>query len=117
MEPGAFATAGGDVARSACLGFLCTGPLAAKTPVRGRWIVIDFLGFFRADRDFWVTQPEARKIFRSAFSVASDAPEPERAVEAMRKGGIIHKASAILPPLFRNRLSSEPFRFAATVTT
>jgi hypothetical protein len=34
------------------LEFLGPGRFAAKTPIYGRWIPFDFLGFFRPNRDF-----------------------------------------------------------------
>jgi hypothetical protein len=51
------------------------------------------------------------KLFSRAPSVASEAPEREPRVEAMRKGRIVHGASLTQFLFFCKRLPSEPFPF------
>ena len=58
MEPfinGFIATFGGRAAtlvRSIRLGFLRSWPFRCEAPAYERWIVLDFLGFSRPNRDF-----------------------------------------------------------------
>jgi hypothetical protein len=55
---------------------LAPGRFAAKAAAHEPWIVLDFLGFPRPNRDFqWVTRLEAGKTFSSAFSLALTGAE------------------------------------------
>jgi hypothetical protein len=55
------------------------------------WISLDSL--VRIETFQLVTRLEAGKIFSRAFSFALQVQGQERAVEAMRKGRIVHRAS------------------------
>jgi hypothetical protein len=53
----------------------------------------------------------SRKYISRAFPGVEEAPERAPAVEAMRKGRIVHRASLGQFPIFCNKLSSEPLPF------
>jgi hypothetical protein len=109
---GSFSAAGRD-AGQVDLGFLGPLPFRSERPALVGWILLDFLGFSRPNRDFSMGYADfSRKNISRAFSVAIAAPEREPAVEAMRKRRIIHGASLTWFLIICNRLSSAPFPFA-----
>jgi hypothetical protein len=56
------------------LGFLGRSHFAAKTPVYGYWITLDFLGFSRPNRDLSMGYGhKMSKVFLIGFSMASAA--------------------------------------------
>src|ERR1700683_4493801 len=74
--------------------FLATDRFAAKTPSHERWIVLDFLGFSRSNRDFSIDYgPLSGEKSIARFSRGVRGVERERAVDAMRKRRIVHGAS------------------------
>jgi hypothetical protein len=74
--------------------FLAGRRFTAKTVVYEGWIVLDFLGFSRPNRDLSMGYAEkARQIFFAALCLAFEAPGRATAVVAMRKGRIGHQVS------------------------
>jgi hypothetical protein len=66
----------------------------AKTTDYKGWIILDFLGFSRPDRDFSMGYTEfSEENFSSRFFPKSSDPERELAVEARRKRWVAHEAS------------------------
>jgi hypothetical protein len=102
-----FLTAGREVGQAAHVWvFLAPYVFRFEDPVFEPWISLDFLGFFRPNRDFSMGYAGFRgKNFSPAFlhGTATGA-----AVEAMRKRGIVHEASLPRLLIFCKQLSSEP---------
>jgi hypothetical protein len=97
-------------ARSPVWVFLARGRFAARAPADERRISLDSL--VRIETFQRVTRLEAVIIFPRAFSLALEARERERAVEAMQKRSrIVHGQSLPRFLIFCKRLSSEPFPF------
>jgi hypothetical protein len=96
--------------------FLGRPHLGAETPVYEGWISLDFLGFP------WILSSESRLInglrgiFRGSFFLgpvlAREEPERAPAVEAIRKGGIVHGASLLQFLIVSNQLSSDAVEHA-----
>ena len=87
--------------------FLAARRFAAKTPVKAYWICLDFLGFSRQNLDFSMgyTGSGEKFFFRAPFAFGSGSAAEAPAVEAMRKGGIIHGASLIIFLIYGKQLS------------
>jgi hypothetical protein len=74
--------------------FLLAHHLAAKAPDNAYWIVLDFLGFSRLNLDLSMGYADFRgQNFLEPFPLAFEPTEPESAVEAIWKGGLLHEAS------------------------
>jgi hypothetical protein len=85
------------------LGFLEAGRFAAKIPENDYWILLDFLGFSRQNRDFSMGYADlGRKIFLASFSARD---EWNVRVEAMRKGGICSCGKTSLISDFRQSIA------------
>jgi hypothetical protein len=85
---------GRRVIRSAHLGFLETGHLAAETQVFSYWICLDFLGFSRPNRDLSKgCERFSREEFFSSLLSLRSAGAGGAAVDVMRMRGIVHHAS------------------------
>src|ERR1700722_4459550 len=90
--------------------FLARRHFAAKTPPYDRWICLDFLGFSRPNRDLSMgCAGFSAEVFSCALSWR-EKPERAPAVEAFRKGGIVHGASLLQFPIVSNQLSWAPER-------
>jgi hypothetical protein len=86
---------------------LASGCLVTKTPVSDCWILLDFLGFSRPNRDLLTGYMGfSWKKFSCAFSGLERRWERRHALEAMRKRKIVHGASLISFPIFSKALST-----------
>jgi hypothetical protein len=90
------------------LGFLGASPFGFETPGFEPWILLDFLGFPRLNRDFSTGYAEkTAKDFSSRFlQTIRDAQKRECAVEAMRKRKIAHEPSLTDFLIICNKLPS-----------
>jgi hypothetical protein len=74
--------------------FLGPRRFVAKTPAYKGWIILDFLGFSRPNRDFSMGYTDfSEENFSSRFFPNLRIAELELAVEAMRKRWVAHEAS------------------------
>jgi hypothetical protein len=92
--------------------FLGPRPFAAKALVYGGWKSLDFLGFFRPKRAFSMGYAGfSLKEISRAIPAVERSPRRERAVEAMRKGGIAHGTSVTRFLILSKKLSPRPLPF------
>jgi hypothetical protein len=85
--------------------FLGFGDFAAKTLADECWIVLDFLGIPRPNLDFSKGYAGfSGTNFSPPFPPAREAPERARAIEAMLRRGIVHRASITWFLNFCNKL-------------
>jgi hypothetical protein len=92
--------------------FLARGRFAAKAPFGTSWILLDFLGFSRPNRDFSMGYARfGGKNFSPSFSAGVGAPERAPAVLAWGCAGLFIGASLIQFLISCNELSSGLFPF------
>jgi hypothetical protein len=89
--------------------FLARRRSAAKAPLRGYWILLDFLGFSRPNRDLSMGYTaKASRFFIAPFAL-SWSPPTRRA--DMGKCKIPHACSLVQFLIFRNRYSNRSAGF------
>ena len=110
---GSFSAAGRDIGLvDPFWVFLAPGHFAAKTPADECWIVLDFLGFSRPNQDVSMGYAGfSGKSCSPSVSAGPEARKREPAVQAMRKGRIVHGATLICFLTFCKRLPPAPFPF------
>jgi hypothetical protein len=88
------------------LGFLGCGRFGAKAPKSGYWIVLDFLGFSRQNRDFSMGYGEfsGKKISRALLRWRGGAGTGARGPDMQR---MVHGPSVLRFLIFCKRLSSD----------
>jgi hypothetical protein len=87
------------------LGFLEVGRFAAKSPGDGYWILLDFLGFSRPNRDFSMGYAGfSRENFSRALSADREPGEWTRSGRGHAEYGSFHTASLVHFLIFVNRL-------------
>ena len=89
--------------------FLAAGCFAAKRPDYAYWILLDFLGFSRQNRDLSMGyETFSAKNFSRPLPRRRERRGREHPVEGIRKRRIIHGASLSWFLILCNHLSSEP---------
>jgi hypothetical protein len=101
------------------LGFLGAGRFAAGTLGNGYWILLDFLGFSRPNRDFSMGYAgfSREEFSRAFFADRESGANGDATVEVMRIRRIIHAASLPRFLVFVNRLLSSTGQFRHTIQT
>jgi hypothetical protein len=94
------------------LGFLGTSRFVRGNPFYEGWNSLDFLGFSPQNRDLSIGYAGFSAENFSYLLFWRETPERAPAVEAIRKGGIVHEASLLQFLIVRKQLSSEPMERA-----
>jgi hypothetical protein len=103
---------GRDGVGSIRLGSLGTSPFRCENPFYEGWISLDFLGFSRPNRDLSMGYAGFYAENCSRTLSWRERPKRAHAVEAIRKGGIVHGASLLQFLIVSKKLSSDPVEHA-----